>query len=251
MINGRCGLDYACVTTDIGDCPYNEYCPESIQATTSTNATSSTITATIMKTKASVLSTRSTSIDFTTFPSSVMVTSTVSATISTSKVPTSLYTKTTTLKAMTSTSFITRPILASTTSKMSLGSTTSITSSTYTTSTSTKVETTTESTTTNPILTGSTLATFDTSIKPATTELDTTISIENSSLPDDESKDKENEATVRKLYGLSVVALVIVLWIGRSVTWRYDISFAKGKCTRKPRRISKKFEPSEIMTLGN
>ena len=27
-VNGKCGLDYACVTTDIGDCPYNEYCPE-------------------------------------------------------------------------------------------------------------------------------------------------------------------------------------------------------------------------------
>ena len=63
--------------------------------------------------------------------------------------------------------------------------------------------------------------------------------------------DKENEATVRKLYGLSVVALVIVLWIGRSVTWRYDISFVNGTCRRKPRRISKKFEPSEIITRSN
>ena len=94
----------------------------------------------------------------------------------------------TTSKAMSFTSFITRPALVSATSKMSLGSTTLTTSSTYTTSTSTKLETTTESTTTNPILTGSTLETFETSIKPVTTELDTTISIEISSLPNNKSK---------------------------------------------------------------
>ena len=29
MINGRCGMEYACVTNEIGDCPYNDYCPES------------------------------------------------------------------------------------------------------------------------------------------------------------------------------------------------------------------------------
>ena len=27
-VRGRCGLDAACVTKDIGECPYNEYCPE-------------------------------------------------------------------------------------------------------------------------------------------------------------------------------------------------------------------------------
>ena len=27
-VTGRCGLDAACVTKDIGECPYNEYCPE-------------------------------------------------------------------------------------------------------------------------------------------------------------------------------------------------------------------------------
>ena len=31
VMEGRCGLDYACITTDIGDCPYNEYCPQSSQ----------------------------------------------------------------------------------------------------------------------------------------------------------------------------------------------------------------------------
>ena len=31
MVRGKCGLDAACVTTDIGDCPYDEYCPESTQ----------------------------------------------------------------------------------------------------------------------------------------------------------------------------------------------------------------------------
>ena len=99
----------------------------------------------------------------------------------------------TTSKAMSSTFFITRPTLLSTTSKMSLGSTTSITSSTYTTSTSTKLETTTESTTTNPILKDSTLVPFETSIKPVTTELETTISIENSSLPNNKSKGLEDK----------------------------------------------------------
>ena len=27
-VRGRCGLDAACVTKDIGECPYDEYCPE-------------------------------------------------------------------------------------------------------------------------------------------------------------------------------------------------------------------------------
>ena len=28
-LNGKCGLEYSCVTSNIGECPYNEYCPES------------------------------------------------------------------------------------------------------------------------------------------------------------------------------------------------------------------------------
>jgi len=28
MVNGKCGLDYTCVTKDIGTCPYNDYCPD-------------------------------------------------------------------------------------------------------------------------------------------------------------------------------------------------------------------------------
>ena len=28
MVTGVCGLNYACVTTDVGECPYNEFCPE-------------------------------------------------------------------------------------------------------------------------------------------------------------------------------------------------------------------------------
>ena len=31
MVTGVCGLNYACVTTDIGECPYNEFCPESLE----------------------------------------------------------------------------------------------------------------------------------------------------------------------------------------------------------------------------
>ena len=29
IVIGKCGLDYTCVTTEIGECPYNELCPES------------------------------------------------------------------------------------------------------------------------------------------------------------------------------------------------------------------------------
>jgi len=28
MVNGKCGLDYACTTKGIGTCPYNNYCPD-------------------------------------------------------------------------------------------------------------------------------------------------------------------------------------------------------------------------------
>ena len=31
MLDGRCGMEYACVTSDIRECPYNQYCPESPQ----------------------------------------------------------------------------------------------------------------------------------------------------------------------------------------------------------------------------
>ena len=31
MVTGVCGLEYACVTTDVGECPYNEYCPEALE----------------------------------------------------------------------------------------------------------------------------------------------------------------------------------------------------------------------------
>ena len=31
ILDGKCGNNYACVTNDIGKCPYNEYCPKSSQ----------------------------------------------------------------------------------------------------------------------------------------------------------------------------------------------------------------------------
>ena len=31
MVIGVCGLDYACVTTGVGECPYNDFCTESIE----------------------------------------------------------------------------------------------------------------------------------------------------------------------------------------------------------------------------
>ena len=35
--NGKCGFEYACVTTDVGECPYNQYCPESAKGNLSQN----------------------------------------------------------------------------------------------------------------------------------------------------------------------------------------------------------------------
>ena len=36
-VNGKCGFEYACVTTDVGECPYNQYCPESPKGNLSQN----------------------------------------------------------------------------------------------------------------------------------------------------------------------------------------------------------------------
>ena len=33
MVNGICGLNYTCVTKDIGTCPYNDYCPDNAEST--------------------------------------------------------------------------------------------------------------------------------------------------------------------------------------------------------------------------
>ena len=37
FVTGVCGLNYACVTNDVGKCPYNEFCPESLEGMSNSN----------------------------------------------------------------------------------------------------------------------------------------------------------------------------------------------------------------------
>ena len=52
---------------------------------------------------------------------------------------------------------------------------------------------------------------------------------------------------VQTYYGVFLVTLMVLLWIGRLVTWRYDISFGKRTCLRKNKRVRKKFYFEELL----
>ena len=52
---------------------------------------------------------------------------------------------------------------------------------------------------------------------------------------------------IQAYYGIFLVILMILLWIGRLVTWRYDISINKGTCSRKIKRVPEKFYVDELV----
>ena len=52
---------------------------------------------------------------------------------------------------------------------------------------------------------------------------------------------------VQSYYGVFLVTLMVLLWIGRLVTWRYDISIGKRTCLRKNKPVRKKFYFEELL----
>ena len=48
FVTGVCGLNYACVTNDVGKCPYNEFCPESLEGMSNSNIKSLCVKVTLI-----------------------------------------------------------------------------------------------------------------------------------------------------------------------------------------------------------
>ena len=68
--------------------------------------------------------------------------------------------------------------------------------------------------------------------------------IDNLVIPDSEAiMDEMNiQGFIRRYYGTFLIVLVLLLWICRILTWKYEIDIRKRSYTRKQKHCAKKFD---------